>query len=192
MPENVENPYAPLSDSDPTGYEPMGQIFHKGKLLVVHKRSLLPDRCVKCNEPTQDRLRRKLSWHNPLVYLLILFNLLIYALVALSVRKTAVFDIPLASRYKSARIRWMVTAWLIFLVSIALLVLGIVVSERGENVFSTFCIIQFPFAFITSLLMGVFGCRVVYASKIDDQYAWIGGTCEEFRQSFPEWPHPGN
>lgn len=86
----------------------------------------------------------------------------------------------------------MVTAWVIFLVSIALLLLGIVVSERGENALSTFCIIQFPFAFITSLLMGVFGCRVVYASKIDDQYAWIGGTCKEFRQSFPEWPHPGN
>jgi hypothetical protein len=36
MPEDIENPYAPLSNPDPIGYEPTGQIFHKGKLLVVH------------------------------------------------------------------------------------------------------------------------------------------------------------
>jgi hypothetical protein len=190
IPQNPQNPYAVYSTSaPPIAVQPTGGIFHKGDLLVVHKQAVLPDRCVKSNEPTSERLKRKLMWHHPALYFLILINLLVYALVALIVRKSATFDIPLAPRYKAARIKWMVIAWSMIFVSLALFILGIAMSEQNPNALSTICMIQFPFAIFTAAVMGIFGCRVVYAKKIDDQYAWIGGTCAEFRNSFPEWPY---
>ncbi|MFN9852898.1 MAG: hypothetical protein ACK57P_13865, partial [Planctomycetota bacterium] len=105
--ENSVNPYAVQSLQPPLRVEQSGEIFQKGKLLIAHKSASFPNRCIKSNEPTTERLKRSLSWHHPLIFLLLLVNLLIYVLVAMIVRKTAVFQIPLAARYKAARIRWM-------------------------------------------------------------------------------------
>jgi hypothetical protein len=189
--ENSVNPYAVQSLQPPLLAEQTGQIFQKGKLLIVHNMATFPDRCVKSNEPTTERLKRKLSWHHPLIFLLLLVNLLIYVLVAMIVRKTAVLQIPLAARYKAARIRWMLIAWSMALLSLALFVVGLATTDQVADALSAFLLLQFPLAIIAALFIGLFGCRVIYARKIDDQYVWIGGTGEEFRRSFPEWPYPG-
>ena len=192
MPGNSDNPYAVYNTHAPAPVQQTGGIFQKGKLLIVHKQAVLPDRCIKSNEPTSERLKRKLMWHHPAVYLVILFNLLVYVIVSLIVRKTATFNIPLAARYKAARVRWMIIAWTMAFLSIALFIVGIAtIDSPSATALSALCLIQFPFALITSILIGIFGCRVIYAKKIDDHYAWIGGTCEEFRRMFPEWPYPG-
>ncbi|MFN7733348.1 MAG: hypothetical protein ACK5OB_15735 [Pirellula sp.] len=47
---------------------------------------------------------------------------------------------------------------------------------------------QLPIGVIISALIGLFGCRVIYAEKIDDSFVWIVGTGDAFRSSFPEWP----
>src|SRR5436309_2493776 len=71
-------------------------IWRSGPLLVMSQGARLPDRCVKCNAPANgQRLTRKLYWHSPYLYLLILLNLLIYALVAIFVRKKARVEIGL-------------------------------------------------------------------------------------------------
>jgi hypothetical protein len=192
MPGNSDNPYAVYNTHAPAPAQQTGGIFQKGKLLIVHKQAVLPDLCIKSNEPTSERLKRKLMWHHPAVYLVILFNLLVYVIVSLIVRKTATFNIPLAARYKAARVRWMIIAWSMAFLSIALFIVGLAtIDSPSATALSALCLIQFPFALITSILIGIFGCRVIYAKKIDDQYAWIGGTCEEFRRMFPEWPYPG-
>jgi hypothetical protein len=190
IPQNEQNPFAVYSNSvPPVTTQAASGIFRNGNLLVVHKQAILPDRCVKSNEPTQERLTRKLFWHHPALYLLILLNLLIYAIVALAVRKNATFDIPLAPRYKAARIKWMVIAWSIILGSIAVLILGLATAGPGQDILPVICMIQFPIAILIGALIGIFGCRVIYATKIDDQYAWIAGTCADFRNSFPDWPY---
>lgn len=189
--ENTSNPFAVYSSTLPPVSQYAGGIYRKGKLLVVHKSAEFPDRCIKSNEPTTERLERKLTWHHPAIYLLILFNLLIFAIVALCVRKKATFQIPLASRYKAARIKWMFLAWGLFLTSFAVLIVGIATAERVPGSVTAICFIQFFFGILISLLIGLFGCRVIYVKKIDDQYAWIAGSGAEFRETFPEWPYPG-
>ncbi len=186
MSDDSINPYAAYTVHEPLDIPQTNGIFQQGKWLIVHKQAVLPNRCVKSNEPTSDRLRRKLMWHPPLIYLLILLHVLIYVIVALIVRKTATFDVPLAKRYKTARIKWAVTAWSIFLVSLGLFILGLATVDRG-GALSVISLVQFPFGILIPALIGIYGCRMVYAKKIDDQYAWIGGTCDEFRNSFPEW-----
>lgn len=191
VPENASNPFAVYSTALPPVSQSAGGIYRKGKLLVVHKMAQFPDRCIKSNEPTTERLKRKLMWHHPAVFLLILVNLLVYAIVALCIRKNATFQIPLAPRYKAARIKWMLLAWGMFFTSLAVFIGGIATADQVPEVITGICIGQFLFGILIPLLIGIYGCRVIYAKKIDDQYAWIAGSGNEFRKTFPEWPYPG-
>ena len=71
-------------------------IYRKGKLLVMSKAAALPDRCVKCNEPAEgQRVRRNLTWHDPLLYLLVVPGLLFYIILAFNMRKEATIYIGL-------------------------------------------------------------------------------------------------
>ena len=81
------NPYAsPSSTNQPPvlAAEVVSQgLYCKGRVLVMHKRAVLPDRCVKSNQPAEGRrLRRNLYWHHPAIYLTILISLLIYIICA--------------------------------------------------------------------------------------------------------------
>src|SRR5688572_15920673 len=74
---------------------PIGRMWRKkGLLIVAVKDAVFPSRCVKCNELTGDeRMRRKIHWHSPLLYVLFLLNVLIYLIVAICVRKRAELNI---------------------------------------------------------------------------------------------------
>lgn len=85
----------------------------------------------------------------------------------------------------------MLIAWSMALLSLALFFVGLATPDQVADSLTAFLLLQFPLAIIAALFIGLFGCRVIYARKIDDQYVWIGGTGEEFRRSFPEWPYPG-
>ncbi len=165
-----------------------GSIFQSGKWLVVHKTAQLPGRCIKSNEPTDSRLKRKLYWHHPAVYLAILFNLIVYAVIALAIRKSAQFDIPLAPRYKQRRIRNILIAWAMVFAGIGIFILAAVMARPNSP--SALLFLLVPIFIIGGALVGIFGCRVVYAKKIDDHYVWLGGTCDAFRAQFPVWPYP--
>ncbi len=160
-------------------------IYQQKGLLVMHKQALLPNRCVKSNEPTESRLKRKLYWHHPLVYLFILVNLLIYAIIAIATRKSATIQLPLAERYKKRRILNMIIAWAFVLASIGCLLAGLATPS------SPIALLGFLSAIflLVGILWGLFGCRVIYAKKIDDHFVWIGGVSRDFLGSFPEFPY---
>ena len=88
------NPYAPPADiSDGGGRwggaDEGGGLWRERFLLVMDKTATLPDdRCIVCHAPATGKpLRRKLSWHTPWWYLLVLFNLLVYVIAAMIVRR---------------------------------------------------------------------------------------------------------
>src|SRR4051812_44962371 len=81
------NPYAapktPLAPSSRKQMPVEEGLWADGKVLVMTKSAELPDLCIKCGAPAEGyRLKRNLMWHPPAWYLLILFNLIIYAIVA--------------------------------------------------------------------------------------------------------------
>jgi hypothetical protein len=79
-------------------------IWRSDKLLVAAPGAELPDRCVKCNAPAGGRrLKRTLYYHHPAIYLLLLCNLIIFAIVALIVRKRAVLQIGLCEHHLARR-----------------------------------------------------------------------------------------
>lgn len=189
LPVNPENPYAVAANPPVVDPPQLKQVFRHGEYLILHKDAQLPDRCVKSNQPTNQRLLRRLTWHHPALYLLIFVGVLIYIIVALIVRQTVTINLPLAARYKSRRLRWMALAWSMVLCSLAVLWIGIAQSDNlGQD-----SNLLLPFLFIAALfiaaLIGIYKCRVVYPKRIADGYVWLGGVCEEFRREYPEWPY---
>lgn len=157
------------------------QIWRSGKKLVARKGMVLPERCVKCNAPTEGPgLVRKLFWHSPLVYLLVFLNLLIYLVVALIVRKKATVTIGLCDHHRRLRRNAIITAWSIFGGSLALFV-GAGFIGNGWLVFAGFV------ALVVSLIYALVFARTVYATRIDKEYVWLGGVGPEYLAGLPEW-----
>jgi hypothetical protein len=191
-PEPFINPYAVSSSAQLLGDPGRGfddSIFQKGDLLIFHKTAHLPDFCLKSNAPTESRLKRKLTWHHPMIFLLVLLSPLIYIVVALIVSKKATIQIPLDQRFKRKRIRNMLIAWGIVFSSVGSLILAGIVEPQNKGLSVGF-ILLFPILLLVGALVGLYGCRVVYPKRIDNQFVFLKGTCAEFRSRFPEWPNP--
>jgi hypothetical protein len=156
-------------------------VWRSRKQLVVALDAALPERCVKCNVATTGpRLKRALYWHHPAVYLVILLNLLIYAIVAMSVRKRVTLFIGLCPEHRRTRKMAILTAWLLVLLGVGGFVAGIS-YEQGLGIIGGIVL------FIGGAIYGTMRGRVIAARKIDKQHAWIGGVCQEYLAELPEW-----
>ena len=156
-------------------------IWRSDRLLVMSQGAELPDRCVKCNAPAHgQRLRRKLYWHSPYIYLLILLNLLIYVIVAMIVRKRAQVEVGLCEPHRSQRRLAIGLGWLMGLGGLALFILSLV------NNWGWFALLGFVL-FITGLVWGAAKGPVISAKKIDPQFVWVKGVCRDYLATLPEW-----
>lgn len=184
------NPYAvPMSTSTINlAHDNVGGLWQNGSILVMHRAAKLPAKCVKSNEPCEGSLPRKLSWHHPAVYLALLFNLLFYVIIAIAVSKRATIHIGLSDEWKAIRIRRILIAWGLFLLSIILLVGGIAASGTND-VGSIVAVSSIPLM-LFAIFYGLLGARLVVAKKIDDQYIWLKGVHRDFLRDLPPWPYP--
>jgi hypothetical protein len=142
------------------------------------KTARLPDYCVKCGVAANgSHLTRKLSWHHPALYLLILAGLLIYAIVALIVRKSARIDISMCQDHIRKHRTVVAVGWLIFVAGLAFIVFGIAQESGGSALFG----IALVFA---SAIYSTF-VKVVRVKRIDDYYVWLLGIDESFLAVLP-------
>lgn len=143
------------------------------------KEALLPGRCVKCNAYTDERLKRKLTWHHPALYLLIFVSLLVYAIVAMVVRKTATVNIGFCPEHLAVRKRNLAITWGLGLLAIVSFVMGAVLEDL------TFIFAILPLLLATAIY-GIVTLRVVVPTKIDDHYVWLKGVNQDYLQEFPD------
>ncbi|MFT3733736.1 MAG: hypothetical protein QM776_01650 [Rhodocyclaceae bacterium] len=175
------NPYAPpRSAIEPSVVSGDGNgIWRSGKKLIVARDAHFPSRCVKCNdEGALLRKPLKLSWHHPGWYLLLFFNLLIYALVGLVVRKSAKVQVALCAAHARRRKIGHGLMW----GSLAALVASffMIASDYG-----TVGILSFVAGGL-GILVGMFVSRVVVASRIASDEVHLRGCGAEFLAGFPE------
>lgn len=179
------NPYAaPAADTSLRPGPEAGGLWRSGRLLVMDKAAALPDACVTCNAPAGGfALRRRLAWHSPWWYLLLLGNLLIYIVAALIVQKKAVIRVGLCPLHRGRRRTCVAVAWSLAALGVALPIgLGMLAPDAV-----VYGIIALPFLLLTGALVGLYGGRVVYAKRIDDQFAWIGGVSPALLDTLPAW-----
>ena len=174
------NRYAPPKAALEDRADADAQMWREGKVLVMRKGGDFPHRCIKCNEPsTAPRRRCKLSWHSPWLYVLILLALLLYAIVAAIVRKTAVVHIGLCERHQR-RVLWgRIVGWGGLALEIALVWAGLGLDMP-----------QLPMIALALLLPWIIAAmvisRLVLPVRIDEHYVRLKGCGPAFLRSLPD------
>ena len=181
VPKPVANPYAPPSSSPgEVGLGPSAEgLWHDGKILVAAHDAAFPDRCIKCNAPAEDyRLTRKLRWHASSWYLLILVNLIVYAIAATIVQKKAEVHVGLCVRHRKRRHLLLGLGWAVPLMGIA----GCSAAIENPNAF-----VFATIGILAGLVLLVVSSNVVSAEGIDERFVRIRGVSAEFLASLPSF-----
>jgi hypothetical protein len=176
----VDNPYAPPVASYPgaaisTGAG--GGVARDGAIIVARDGAPFPDRCVHCNQSAQGfRVKKTFYWHAPNWYLLVLLSILIYAVVAMVVRKKASFELALCPLHRSRRRLLMGIS-----LGLPLAALVIVLVSGGEPA----SVWGLGFATVAGAIFGSIGVRILSPKKIEDGYAFLKGADASFLASLP-------
>lgn len=159
-------------------------VWRDGSQLVMCKDAELPARCVKTNEPADRTLRRRLSWHNPLIYILVL-SPLIYIIVALIVQKKADIKVGLSPTGFRSR-RWGIAiAWLSFFLGVVVTIVGVANSGQGNG--WGIAIIVGLVGGLIGIVVGIIKSRVVTPTRITDSHVWLKGIHADYLASLPQW-----
>jgi hypothetical protein len=190
--DQAPNPYAAPQttgyDPQPAGSTPFAGLWRQGDLLVMHKMAPLPSICLKSNQPATRRLKRNLIWHHPLVFLALLVNLIVYAVVAMIMQKRATIHIGLSEEWFAIRRQRIMIAWGIVLVSIVTFVGAIVLSDTLEDATIFICFGAF-FLFLGGLIYGLVSARMVWPKRMTDTYIWLKGVHPDFLNRLEVWPY---
>jgi predicted RNA-binding Zn-ribbon protein involved in translation (DUF1610 family) len=170
--------------------KPIYGIWRDGKKLVMSKTAELPNVCVKTNLPADGWLRRKMYWHQPALYVLLVISPVIYAIVALIVRQKADIRVGLCAERLNRR-RWiMAGAWLVALAGVGLFVMGIRLADAGPRPddVAPFLMLGGVLVAVIAAIVGITLTRIVRPERITKEYVWISGIHPEYLASFPDFP----
>lgn len=186
------NPYAAPREATEVAPQlldaaPFAGLWRQGNLMVMHKHAPLPDICLKSNLPATHRLKRSLSWHHPALILLVLIGVLIYAIVALIVRKTATIQIPLTEEWFHRRRRRMIFAWSMFLSAMALIPIAAFYGEQAD--WAPVAVIAAILLMIGAAIYGLVACRLVSPNRMTDTYIWLKGVHPDYLDRLEPWTY---
>lgn len=171
-----DNPYAPpkslQSAQSPT------DCYRQGPLLVVPAGSGLPERCIKCNAPAEMGKPRAHSWHHPGWYLFVLFNVIVYAVIAMFVSKKAKFAVGLCAFHRRRRRNITLVALTLLIVGIVLVVMAVGGDNAVPGVLGGICL-------LISVIVAIVGTRLLHPARISNEDARMKGCGEAFLDSLP-------
>ena len=159
----------------------IGGIWRDKSTLVMTKDASLPDRCVKCNAPANGvRLKRRLAWHSPVLYLLIFLAVLIYVILAGMLSKRATVYLGLCNEHFQRRRKQKAIGWLLLAIGVVGPILAIAYD------YPMLGLLGFA-VFLFAVVWLVVVSRVVVVRKIDDQLVWLNGLKSDYLAQFPSW-----
>lgn len=187
MTQLTTNPYAP--PESPIAVKPDEgdhEIWREGKFVVCRRTVHLPERCVVCNEPAAGHgIARKMGWHSPWLFLLILGGLLLYVVVALCLHKSARVRFSLCGRHRARRRLGM---WIgvggLFL-SVACLVSPAFVDYGDHGLGEDIVPITGLIGLLVCPIIGVIMTQMIRPRRIDHELVWLR-VGKAFADAFPE------
>ena len=174
-------PVPPMSSDEATqlryATENSQPIRVEGKKIIVLKTLMFPtQRCIKCNEPSDGKpLKRNLVWHHPAFYLLIFAGVVVYAIVAIIVRKKATMQIGLCPIHRRNR-RLIQTLSILFLLTPYTLLL----LPRGA--IDPVAIMGLALLGLILCLFMLLGTQVISPTYIDEKWVHFTGAGQPFRE----------
>lgn len=187
------NPYAaPNTAYFPPKPEYSGGVFRMyGNKLVMHRQATLPPRCIKTGEPAETAVSKTLYWHHPALFVLVIPGILIYAIVALILRKSMTFAFPLTWRSRrKLRVR-IAIAVVSLLLAFTSLIGGMVLADSnrgGDEAFAAAGGLLFLSLLVTSIVF-FYLARLVTPTRITDQFTVVKGVSPQFLAGLPDWPY---
>lgn len=175
---------APARPRDIDEYGP----WRQGTRLFVVKDAVLPDRCIKCNEPSTSRLTRTYYWHHPAVYAGILVNVLVYIILAMILRKSVKVDMGFCDECRAKRSQDILIRVIALLIGIALLIIGIV-SVQQHELFLVALLLGLVVILVAAVMIST-SVTVLTAKTIDDRIGQLEKAGPVFLASLPAWPGP--
>jgi hypothetical protein len=156
---------------------PVGIVLEDGYVMPPP-----PDHCVKCDAPANGfRLKKKLSWHHPALFLLLLLATILYLVLAMIFRKQATVYLALCEEHYRRRQKLLAAGWIMFAIGLIAPVVG----------FSTECpgiaLLGILLLFISIIWLAIVA-RIVTVKKIDDQFVWLTGLNDSYLTRFPSLP----
>jgi hypothetical protein len=159
----------------------MGGVWRDNKTLVMTKEAALPDQCVKCNAPANGfKLKRKLSWHHPALYVVILVAWIIYLVLAVALSKRATVFLGLCPEHIKRRRTFIFIGWMMFALGLITPILAFSNDYPGIGLLGLFL-------FLVSIFWLVFSMRVLTVKKIDDRLVYLNGVDSNYLSQFPAW-----
>ena len=186
------SPYAP---PPPTGFYPMAAfpgataveagVWRRQSTLVsaldAGRETTLPNLCVKCGRdvPASD-FKKKLYWHPPAYYLLLLVNMLVFAIVAMIVRKNATVHMGVCEEHRAKRRSRLRFGSFLIVLCLLLLVFG-VGNETPALIFIGI------FGTFGAIIFTAVSAQFVTVKKIDERFVWLNGVDKGYLARLPEW-----
>jgi hypothetical protein len=171
----------------PAPAAPVPPIVRQASKLIIPAPEMgqvvvLPPVCVKCGAPAGGkRLVKTFYWHSPAVYLTILLGLLIYAIVAVIVRKGIKISVPLCARHAERRSIVVTLSWVLPLVGIAdIFVLAQLNVDDGIIALITIALI------LAGITLWVMVANPIRPTVIDARRGVFLGACAAFLEQLPE------
>jgi hypothetical protein len=161
-----------------------GAVWREGRTLVALRDAVLPDRCVRCGEPGDgEPIRRRLYWHHPAIYLLLLFWVIPYIVVALAVRRTSTLTMSVCARHRRIRRRALWAAWALLGAAIVDAVAAIALGSAALGVLV-------PVLVLAALVAGIGGRSLLLGGRIDERIVRAHGAGRGFLRGVADWSDP--
>ncbi len=154
-------------------------VWREGKLLALRHSAIPPRRCIKCNGDADGApYVKKLSWHHPGWYFLLLLRLLSYIIAYFFVRHRGVVEISLCGRHRKRRGTMIAIAWGLGLLGLGVIIFALAYfpdQEQLDPMEDSFMTGGVVLAFI-GLILGHLGSRLVWPKRIDPSMLWLKGA----------------
>ena len=155
-------------------------VWRQNSVLIMTRHALLPNRCIKCNDPAKRKLRRNLSWHHPALYLVIFGGVWVYVVLALIFRKSATIEVGFCENHSALRRRDIIITWLLGLLAVGSFFLA---TQLGDLTLAG----TGGLLILSAAIYGIVRVKVVTPTKIDDNLIWLRGFDRNYLDDLPEW-----
>ena len=174
------------------GFAPgQAAVMRQGSKLIIaaplpRQAAILPPLCVKCGAPADGKpVDKTYYWHHPALYVLLL-SPIIYAIVALIVRKTMRVYVQLCAVHAKRRSTAVTLSWVLPLVGVAdIFVLASLKVDGGLIALISTVLI------LTGLVVWAVVSYPIRPAMIDATRGEFTGACAAFLEHIPQAAVPG-
>jgi hypothetical protein len=160
-------------------------VYRDGKNLVVMRGAQLPLICVCCGQaPAGGQLRRKLYWHAPWLFILLLPGIIWYAIVAFIVRKRMDVGISLCEQHKM-RYQRMRLAVILMIIGAGIFVIA---SFFGSADYLVYLMLACFVLLLAGAITWLVACVFLRPKFIDESLGVFSGAGEQFLAQLPPKP----